>query len=429
MGFQVEETGPVERLLRVEVPTAEVDAAFESVYREIGRRARVPGFRPGKAPRPVLERLLHPQARAEVMDRLVEASLPRALKEAQLEVVGDPRLRPGAEPKQGAPFAYEVALEIRPRFELRRVRGLEVSRPTLPEPAEDPVERYLAELREAHAPLVEEREGTTAARGRVVVLDYEGACEGRPFEGGSGQGVTLELGSGRAIPGFEEGIEGMAVGDEREIELLLPESHPVGALRGKPARFRVRLLALKRKELPELDDELAKDVSEFATLEELRADLRRRLAEGRAREERRLLREAVARRLIEENPFPVPPSLVERQLSVRISRAASELGSRVSEEGLRELADRWRREWRDPAEKEVALRFLVDEIARGEGFEVTDEEVERRLQELARERGVTTAAQLRREGRAGGLLQGLRASLLEERVLEFLVSEATVLDG
>lgn len=426
MNLEVEETGPVERLLRVEVPTAEVDAVFEATYRELARRARVPGFRPGKVPRSVLERMLGPQARAEVMERLLEDSLPRAIREAELSIVGDPRVRSGAEPKQGAPFAYEVTVEIRPAIELRRVRGLEVTRPVLPDPDPDPVEAYLAELREAHAQLVEEPEGTTAARGRVAVLDFEGTCDGRPFEGGRGQGVTVELGSGRAIPGFEDAIEGMTAGTERDFGVELPEGYPVASLAGKRAHFHVRLLALKRKELPELDDEFAKDASEFDTLEALRADLRRRLAEGRAAEERRRLREAVAAALVRENPFPVPPTLTERQLSLRIARAASELGGRVPEEVLRERVERWREEWRDQAEREVALALLVSEVSKSEGIELGDEDLDAPLREIAGRRGITLT-QLRREHR--GLVEGMRASLLEERVLDFLVREATVSGG
>ena len=428
MNVEVEEIGPVERRLRVEIPTAEVDAAFDVVYRQMARTARIRGFRPGRVPRSVLERLLGDRARSEALERLIQDSLPSALKEAALSIVGEPRLSPDVEPKQGTPFVYEATVELRPEIELRAVRGLQVRRPELPETEEDPVESYLGELRESHAQLLEEPDGTAAARGRIAILDYEGTCEGRPFEGGSGREATLELGSGRAIPGFEEQIEGMTVGAERDIELDLPEAYPNPQLAGKQVRFHVKLLGLKRKELPDLDDEFAKDASEFDTLEAMRQDIRSKVDEGRASEAKRLLREEVAKKVLEENPFPVPPSLVDRQLGGRLARALGQLGRDVPEDRLRELVERWREEWRPHAEQEVRLALVVPEIARTEGLEVTDEEVDTKLRELAKHRG-TTAVQLRRENRERGLVEGVRASLLEERVLEFLVSKATVSDA
>jgi trigger factor len=425
MSVQVEETGPVERRLRIDIPTAEVDAAFDSVYRELARTTRVRGFRPGRAPRSVLERMLGERARAEVVERLVHESLPRAVNEADLAVVGEPRLRPEAEPKQGTPFVYEATVEIRPPIELRKVRGLEIERPVLPEPEEDPIDHYLEELRGSQAQLVAEPEGTLAARGHVAVLDYEGTCDGRPFEGGSGKEVALELGASRAVPGFEEHIEGMSVGTEREFDVEIPETYPGREVAGKQAHFNVRLVELKRKELPDLDDELAKDVSDFDSLEALREDLRAKVTASRDREMARLLRETVAKKLVEENPFPVPPSLVERQLSSRLAQAVGALGREVPVDQVREAVEKWREEWRPQAEDQVRLALLVPDVAKAESIEVTDEDVETALREIAQARNVKVT-QLRREYRERGVLDGLRASVLEERVLEFLVAEATV---
>jgi trigger factor len=428
MNIEVQETGPVERKLRVEIPTADVDAAFDQAYGKLGRSARVRGFRQGHVPRAVLERTLGDRAREEVLERLVRESLPKAIEEASLTLLGEPVLRPDAQLKQGSPFVYEATVEIRPAIELKRVRGLEIERPEVPEPEEDPIERYLEELRSSHAQLIEEAEGAIAARGHVAVVDYEGTYDGRPFEGGSGQEVAVELGAGRAVSGFEEGIEGMTVGEERTFELELPAEYRVPEVAGRQVRFRVGLKGLKRKERPDLDDEFAKDVSEFDSLEALREDLRRRLGEGREHEARRLLREAAARKLIEENPFPVPPTLVERQLESRISRVISQLPGGVPPERMREIIDRGREEWRAQAEQEVRLSLLLPEIASDVGIEVSNEDVDAQLRPVAKERDVKLT-QLRREYQEQGVLEGVRAALLEERVLEFVVSEATVLGG
>jgi trigger factor len=427
MNLEVEETGPVERKLRIEISTADVDAAFDGVYRELGQQAHLRGFRRGKAPRSVLERTFGSRARGQVLERLVQETLLKAVGEAKLDVVGEPRLEPEGEPKQGSPYVYEAHFEIRPEIELRAIRGLEVEVPAAQEPAtdEDPVEKYLEELRAAHTQLVAEPEGTLAARGQVAVIDYQATIDGEPFEGGSGDETEIEIGSGRAIAGFEEQLEGLVVDGEREFDLALPDTYPEESAAGKTAHFSVKLVELKRQELPALDDEFAKDVSEFETVEALREDLQRRLEEGREAEKKQRIRQAVLDKLIELNPFPVPASLVERQLISRISRAAGSLEGRVPPEELRKMVERWREEWREAAEREVRFGFLIPEIAEGEGMQVADEEVEARLREEADAQG-QPVSQVRRKYKEQGLLEVLRAQLLEDRVVEFLVAEATL---
>ncbi len=427
MDLQVEETGPVERRLRVEVSTAEVDAAFEVVYRQLGSKARLRGFRPGKAPRTVLQRVFGDQARAETMERLVRETLPKAIEQAELALVSDPRLAPEAEPKEGAPFIYEANVEIRPSIELKTVRGLEVTRPTLPEPEQDPLERYVEELRASQAQLIEEAEGVQAARGHVVRLDYEATVEGEPFDGSQGRGQQLELGSGSAIPGFEEQVEGMTVGAERDFEIELPASFPRQELAGKLARFHLTLHELKRKELPELDDEFAKDVSEFDTLDALRADASQRIEEGRQRQQTQAEREAVIEALVQANPFPVPPSLVDRELDGQIARVLAPMRS-LPPEQLEPQIQSLRERWRPQAERGVRLALLVPEIAREESIEVADADVDARVAEIAKERN-EPVRKVRRSLAEQGVLDALRAGLLEERVVEFATAQATLSDA
>jgi trigger factor len=425
LNLQVEEIGPVERRLRVEIPTAKVDAAFDAVYRELGRTTRIRGFRPGRAPRQVLERYFGDRARQEVLERLVQQTLADAVERQQLAVVGEPKLAPTGEPKQGGPFIYEATLEIRPSIELQKVRGLELERPSLPEPERDPVEGYLEDLRAAHASLVSEPEHVRAAQGHVVVVDYEATRDGEPLEGARGAEQEVEIGSGRTIPGFEDQLVGLAPGEEREFDLELPEGVGPDASGDRSAHFRVKLLEVKRKELPALDDEFAKDVSEFDSLEALRANVRERVEAGRKENERRMLRQAAIAAAIDANPFPVPPSMVERQLASRLSRAHSELRGRVGDDDLVKLLEGWREEWRPQAEREVRFGLLVPEIARAEGIEVTDEDVEARLRQIAEERD-EPVTRVKRAYKESGLLEALRAGLLEERVVEFLVAEATL---
>lgn len=427
MQLEVQETGPVERRLRIEIPTSDVDAAFDGAYRKLGKNTRIRGFRPGRAPRSVLEKYFAEDARGEVLQQLVRESLPKAVEQAELSPVGEPRLEPSQTPRQGEPFSYEATFEIRPTIELKQVSGLSVKRPELPKPEQDPVERHLEELRIAQGQLLEEPEGMSAARGHFAVIEYEATLEGRPLVEGSERETTVELGSGRSLPGFEDQLVGMVVGQEREFELALPERDAAPEAEGKTASFHVKLVGLKRRELPELDDEFAKDVSELATLDELRADLERRVQAGREAEEKRLLREAVIGALIEANPFPVPMGLVERQLSNRISSATAQLQKQIPEEELGRLMGSWLQEWRPQAERDVRLALLVPEIAKAEGIEVSSEDVDDQLRRIAEERGSSLSA-LKRSYREQGLLEALAGGLLEQRVVEFLVSRATLSD-
>ena len=424
MQLDVQETGPVERRLRVELATAEVDAAFERVYRELAKTARIRGFRPGRVPRSVLEKYYGEQARGQVLERLLQDTLPKAIEDAELTPVVEPRLEPRETPRQGEPFSYEATLEIHPSIELKQLRGLRVQRPELPEPEQDPVEKHLEELRVNQGQLIEEPEGTSAASGHFAVIHYRASVAGKPLATGSGEDATVELGAGRSLPGFEDAIVGMAVGQERDFELTLPAGEEEEA---QQAAFHVKLVGVKRRELPELDDEFAKDVSDFATLEELRTDLAQRVKTGRDAEEKRLLREAAIDALIEANPFPVPEGLVSKQLSSRIARAASQLHKQIPEEELGRAITSWRQEWRPQAERDVRLALLVPKIAKAEGIEVSSEDVDAHLRRVAEETS-RPLADIKRDYRKQGVLEALEGGLLEQNVVEFLVSEATLLD-
>jgi len=428
MSVQIEESGPVERRLRIEVPIAEVDAAFDQVYRRLQKKSRVKGFRPGKAPRTVLEKYFGEQVRSDVFEVVVRESLGKALEESELPVISEPQLKPDEAPKQGSPFVYQATVEIRPKIELVKTRGLAVTRPATPAPDQDPVEAHLEQLRNSHATLVEEDAGTTLSRGHIAILNYHGKIEDEDFEGGEGTDIELEMGSEQALPGFDDAMVGMSVGDTREFDIEVPEDDEREAVAGKRISFRVELTAIKRRVLAELDDEFAKDVSEFETLEEFKADLRRRVDEGREREQKRQLREALVDALIEANPFPVPPSLVERQLHSRMTRAVQQLQGRVPDDNLRQMIGSWADEWRPSAERDVRLAFLVSEISTTEQMEVTDEDYDARLRQLSEESG-RPVSQLQREYREAGADAGLRQSLLEDRVIDFLLSEATLSDS
>ena len=423
LSITTEEEGPVLRTLRVQVDATRVRRAFERAYRDLARSVRVRGFRPGKAPRSVLEKLYGATMAEEIERVLVSETLAEAVDQSGLVPVSEPSID-AEPPSPDAPFRYTASIEIKPAVVLPALEGLPARRPVVQVPEEDVV-RELEGLRERRAPLVDEPDGTPAAAGSILTLDYAGTIDGEPFEGGSAQGASVELGAGRLVPGFEEQLEGATAGSEREVRVTFPDAYGSPELAGKEAAFAVRVSHVKRRALPELDDDFARSLGEFETLEQLRERIRDDLRQGRERAAREEARRTLLDALLERAPFEVPPGLVERRLAQRLSGAHQQLGSVLPHDELHERLAQWREQWRPLAEREVRETLVLEAVAAERGLEVSDEEVEVRLDELAREQGVDPA-RLRKAYQERGLREGLRAQLREDKALEFLLSTAKV---
>ena len=420
---RVTETSPVVRTLEIEVSAKRVTRAFDRAYRELGRQARVRGFRPGKVPRAVLERLYGASILEDLERGLVAETLGEAVAQAGIEPVAEPAIE-AQPPGDGSPFRYSARIEVKPALALPAVRGLPAVRPPTEVRVEE-VEEHLESLRQRHAPLVEEPEGTAAARGNVLAIDYVGRLDGQAFEGGTGQDVELELGTGRFIPGFEEQLEGARAGDDREVRVRFPEGYGNAELAGKEVVFQVHVAAVKRRALPELDDEFAKDVGDFSTLADLRARIRSDLEAARQREADAAVRRSVLDALIARAPFDVPPGMVDRRLQRRLSAAHRQLEKSVPHDELHQQLDRWAVEWRPLAEREVREALLLEAVAAQEGLTADDGELDARLEAMAAEQGVEVAT-LRKAYQEADLLQALRVQILDEKALALLVGEARI---
>jgi trigger factor len=417
------EQGSVVRQLEVEVDARRVRRAFDRAYRELARQARVRGFRPGKAPRSVLEKLYGASLAEQIEQTLVSETLPDAVEQAGLELITEPQIEAGTLAADGD-FRYTARVEVKPEIVLPDTRGLPVRRPAVQVNDED-VERELEALRQRSAPLVEEPENTAVAEGHSVQVDFVGRIDGKPFEGGSGRGVDLEIGSGRFIPGFEEQLIGAVAGEDRELAVRFPDDYGSREVAGKDAVFAAHVVAIKRRHVPDLDDEFAKDRGEFETLEELRDRIRSDLMSARLAEAQNVLRRGLMDVLIERTPFEVPPGLVANELERQLGAARRRLQGSVPEQALHAQLERWKEDWRERAEREVREGLLLEAVAAAEAISVTDEEVEQRIEEVALGQG-TDAEALRSAVGRDNLQRALRAQLVDERALDFLVREAKV---
>lgn len=417
------EPGPVVRQLEVEVDARRVRRAFDRAYRELAKQARVRGFRPGKAPRSVLEKLYGASLTEQIEQTLVSETLPDAIEQAGLELITEPQIEAGTLAADGD-FRYTARVEVKPEIVLPDTRGLPVRRPAVQVNDED-VERELEALRQRSAPLVEEPENTAVAEGHSVQVDFVGRIDGKPFEGGSGRGVDLEIGSGRFIPGFEDQLIGAVAGEDRELAVRFPDDYGSREVAGKDAVFAAHVVAIKRRHVPDLDDEFAKDRGEFETLEELRDRIRSDLMSARLAEAQNVLRRGLMDVLIERTPFEVPPGLVANELERQLGAARRRLQGSVPEQALHAQLERWKEDWRERAEREVREGLLLEAVAAAEAISVTDEEVEQRIEEVALGQG-TDAEALRSAVGRDNLQRALRAQLVDERALDFLVREAKV---
>ncbi len=417
------EQGPVVRQLEVEVDARHVRRAFDRAYRELAQQARVRGFRPGKAPRSILEKLYGASLAEQIEQTLVSETLPDAVEQAGLELITEPQIEAGTLSADGD-FRYTARVEVKPEIALPETRGLPARR--LPVQVTDKdLERELEALRQRSAPLIEEPEGTAVAEGHSVQIDFVGRIDGKAFEGGSGRGVDLEIGSGRFIPGFEDQLLGAVAGEDREVRVRFPDDYGSREVAGKDAVFAVHVVEIKRRRVPDLDDEFAKDLGEFETLDALRDRMRSDLTSAHLAEAQNALRRSLMDVLIERTPFEVPPGLVANELERQLAAARRRLQGSVPEPALHAQLERWKEDWRARVVREVREGLLLEAVAAAEAISVADEEVEKRIEEVARGQG-TDAGSLRRAIGGDNLRRALRGQLMDERALDFLVREAKV---
>ena len=416
-----EET-PVRHRIEVTVAPERVDREFERAYRDLGKRARIKGFRPGKVPRGVLERMYGPSLAEELEDTLVRQTLSEAIEQTHLEPVTEPSVD-ATSPKPGEAFRYTVRLEVRPAIELPDLEGLPARKPAVSVDEGD-IDGELERIRLRNAPVVEEPEGTTAAQGHVLSIDFVGRIDDKPFEGGSGRGVEFEVGAGQFIEGFEEQLVGARAHEDRQVSVRFPEDYANRDLAGKQAVFDVHVGELKRRQLPALDDEFAKDLGDFESLASLRERIRTDLLDLRENFARVALRRSLLDALLERTRFEVPAGLVERQLERQLRQAAERLEG-APEDAARAQLGRWQEEWRPAAERDVRGMLLMDAIASARALEPAPDALSAEIEQMAKTQGVSVA-RLQEAIGEDVVRRMARSRLREEMALDFLAATAKV---
>jgi trigger factor len=424
MKVSVEDISSIKKKMNVEIPEDQVMREVDSFYGDLKKKAKIKGFRPGKVPRNILERHFKDYVKAEVLQKLIQDSYPAALSENNLHPVSDPMIDPG-ELENGKPFQYSATIEVKPDIKLEGYVGLNIEGKKEGAKDEEVGER-LKSLQDLHANLKTISEARPIRAGDYVIVDYQATMDKKPLEEGKGIDFTVEVGSGKFIPEFEEKLVGLKPEEEKEIEISFPEDYGYKKWAGKTLAFHVKIKEIKEKVLPLLDDEFAKDLGDYSSLEELKLKLKSEIERQKELALERQLKDQMVDQLLQANSFEIPETLVEGQAKTLVSDTKLRLAAQgmdiknlgVSEE---KLVD----DYRETAKKQVRTFLILEKIADQEGITVTDEEAENRLKEIS-ERIHQKFDVVKRYYEKNGLVPEVKAGIMSEKTLNFLLQKANI---
>ena len=368
-------------VLSITVEADVFEAACEKSYRKNAHSINIQGFRKGKAPRKIIEKLYGPEIfYDDAMNACIPDAYEAAVEEAGLKVVSQPSIT-DVDVKDGE-FVFTAVVYVKPEVSVKDYKGIEAEKDEAVVTAEE-VEAELTRMQDRNARQVSvERE---AKKGDIVNLDFEGFVDGVAFEGGKGEKFPLELGSGSFIPGFEDQIVGKNIGDELDVNVTFPEHYQAENLAGKPAVFKCKLHELKGKELPAVDDDFAKDVSEFDTIDEYKADIKSKLEKAAADEADTNLDNALVDALVSKMKAEVPQVMYQRRIDDIVREWSARNRIRVEDylKYVGQTMDQFRANFTEVAKRQVDLRLALEKIAEIENVQVSDEDIEKEYADMA----------------------------------------------
>lgn len=410
-------------VLEMEVPQADVSKAIDKAYTRLANKINIPGFRKGKAPRKIVASHIGKQA---VLDEAFDLVAPKAYSDAlsdqNIEPVGRPEIEV-VSLEEGKDLVFKATVTAKPEIELGAYKGLKIEKKSA-EVSDEDVEKQLQSMRGNHAKMVV-AEGAQIESGDFAVIDFEGFIDGEAFEGGEGKGYPLEIGSGSFIPGFEEQLVGAKAGDERDVNVTFPEEYHAPNLAGKSAVFKVKINDVKRRELPELDDEFVKRASAFQTVDELKADVRNKLEETAKKKAEADFRADAIKTATENSSADIPGVMVEN----RISHMIEELDISLQNRGMKldqylqyanlDLA-KLRENYRETAAANVKTDLMLEAVAKAEELKVEAADMDAEVEMMARAYGAT-AKQVQKIIKEQGRIGDLAATILRKKAAKLIV--------
>lgn len=411
-----------QRTVDVEIPSAEVEREFGRIARDLQKKARLPGFRPGKAPLSLVQQRFAGRIREEVLDTMLPAYLRSAFERENLEPVSRPKIE-DLHFHPGEPIRFKAMVEVVPPFELGDYRGIPIRPPAPPATSlEEAVEAALERLRQSKAVAEDVTDPEArAGSGLIALVSSEQSIEGAaPTHAAK---LPIRVGAEETLPEFSQGLEGAAVGDSREVVVHYPEDFGGREVAGKTVHFALRVLALQREIAPPMDDGLAKEFLGATDLTDLKGKIRQSIEAERQRQRAAREREQVSQELVKMHPFAVPEALTEEQIERRLEREARTLAAQGVDPAKAIDWDKARAAVHDAAEDTVKLSLILDRIATAEGIAASDEEIAQELERWA-DRLHQPIEAVRKRLTGNGTLATLQSGIRQDKTLDLLVSRA-----
>ena len=410
--------------LTIEVEAEEVNKAVDQACKRLANRVSIPGFRKGKAPRMIVERHVGKDA---VLQEAFDIVAPKALSKAFDEQKIDPVTRPSVDIEtleEGKDLVFKATVTPRPEVKLGDYKGLNVPKNEVNITDED-VEKQLKTFQDRQGKLVDAPEGAEVKDGDFTTLDFKGFVDGEAFDGGEGKDYPLQIGSNSFIPGFEDQLVGAKIGEERDVNVKFPEEYHAKELAGKDATFKCTIRSIKTKELPAIDDELAKKVSKFETLDELKADIRKNLEENAERTAENDQKSAAIEMATNNITVDIPAVMIDNRVTAMIQ----EMAMRLEQQGMKleqylqyagtDIA-KLREQYRETAEKNVKTDLMLEEVAKAEDIKVEAKDLDEEVAAMAAAYGATPQ-QVQKIIKEQGRIGDLAASVLRKKTAQFII--------
>ena len=426
MSIKIEKTDNANELkLSFEVEAKKFDEAMVAVYKKSAKYINIPGFRKGKAPMAIVEKHYGPEVFYEdAFNELVPGIYEEALKENNIEAVSKPNIDVEQIGK-GQDLKFTAVVQIKPEVKLGKYKGIELKKIEYNVTDHD-IEHELGHMQERNARMVSV-EDRPVENGDITVIDFEGSVDGVKFEGGTAEGHELEIGSGAFIPGFEEQIIGMKIDEEKDVKVKFPDDYFSEELKGKNAVFKVKLHEIKKKEMPELNDDFAKDTSEYDTLDELKNSIKEKLEESNKSKAKYETEEAAVKAVCENTEIDIPSGMIETE----IDNMVRDIETRLSYQGMNmemylnmmgKTMDEFRKEGEEQAKEAVKTRLVLEAVVKAENIEAEEAKITERVEEMAKAYGRKVEDLQENEE----FMKYVKNGLTNEAAIDFIVSNARI---
>jgi len=424
MAVRVEDVSPVQKKLLFDISWLEVKNELEAVYKDVGKKAKVKGFRQGKIPRNILESLYKESAEEEAISNLINRYYWEALKENNIAAVAQPEIEQEGIKAENS-FTFTATVEVEPIIEPNGYIGLELEKEEH-EVGDSDVETRLQEVREMFSTMEELEADRGINEGDFAVIDFEGTLNGNPIKEMKADNYLLEIGSKTFVPGFEEKMIGMKKGQAEQIKIKMPDDYHAKKLAGEEVVFSVLLKNIKEKILPEIDEKFIQNFDKYETLDDLKRDIKKTLEEENIARSNSAFKNQIIDKLLEKNEFEVPLSFVNRQVSYMIEDMQRRMAARgIKRQETSELYDKFYQIYKDEAKRIVRTILLMKSIAEKESVTVSEQEIDEKIKEIANQRAQSYDS-LRKSLEDGNMIEDIKNEIINTKLFTFIEDKAKV---